>query len=225
VTAAVDLLAHELRPARGEPDGAIVLLHGRGADQYDLLPLLDGLDPERRLVGVTPRAPLALPPGGFHWYVSRAVGYPDRDSFHAAYATLANWLDALPGALGVPWSRTVLGGFSMGAVMSYALGLGPGRPAPAGVLALSGFIPTVDGFELDLSGREGFPAAIGHGTEDPVISVEFARDARRRLEAAGARVLYRESRMFHSIDPVFVHVLQNWLVETVRSRFGAEQAL
>jgi phospholipase/carboxylesterase len=225
VTAAIDLLAHELRPARDEPDGAIVLLHGRGADQYDLLPLLDGLDPERRLVGVTPRAPLELPPGGFHWYVSRAVGYPDRDTFDAAYATLANWLDALPGELGVPWSRTVLGGFSMGAVMSYALGLGPGRPAPAGILALSGFIPTVDGFELDSSGRDGLPVAIGHGTEDPVISVEFARDARRRLEAAGARVLYRESRMFHSIDPVFVHVLQNWLVETVRGPFGAEQAL
>jgi phospholipase/carboxylesterase len=223
VTDAIDLFAHELRPARGEPDGAIVLLHGRGADQYDLLPLLDGLDPERRLVGVTPRAPLELPPGGFHWYVSRAVGYPDVETFHAAYATLAGWLDALPEALGVPWSRTVLGGFSMGAVMSYALGLGAGRRAPAGILALSGFIPTVDGFEPDLSGRAGFPVAIGHGTEDPVISVEFARDARRRLEAAGARVLYRESRMFHSIDPVFVHVLQNWLLETVRGVFGAEQ--
>jgi predicted esterase len=55
---ATELLGHQLRPARGKPDGALVLLHGRGTNQFDLLPLLDELDPERRLVGVTPRAPL-----------------------------------------------------------------------------------------------------------------------------------------------------------------------
>jgi phospholipase/carboxylesterase len=155
VGGAIDLIAHQLRPARGEPDGALVLLHGRGTDRFDLLPLLDELDPERRLVGVTPQAPLVLSPGGFHWYLSRAVGYPDWDTFHDTYDQLARWLEALSETLDVPWSRTVLGGFSMGAVMSYALGLGGGRPAPAGILALSGFIPEVERFELDLSGREG----------------------------------------------------------------------
>ena len=211
----IDALAHALRPARGEPDGALVLLHGRGTDQFDLLPLVDELDPDRRLVAVTPRAPLELSPGGFHWYISRDVGYPDHDTFHRTYRLLAGWLDALPPALKVPWSRTVLGGFSMGAVMSYAVGLGNGRPAPAGILALSGFIPTLDDFALDLSGREGYPVAIGHGTHDPVISIDFAREARRRLQAARAHVLYRESRMFHGIDPVFIHVLHNWLADTI----------
>ena len=51
-------LVHRIRPAAGEPEGALVLLHGRGADEHDLLPLLEALDPERRLVGVTPRGPL-----------------------------------------------------------------------------------------------------------------------------------------------------------------------
>lgn len=51
--------------------------------------------------------------------------------------------------------------------------------------------------------------ANGHGTADTVIRVEFARAARRRLEETGARVLYRESPMFHGVDPVFVHVLRN----------------
>jgi phospholipase/carboxylesterase len=215
VSAGIDALAHELRPARGEPDGALVLLHGRGTDQFDLQPLLDGLDPDRRLVGITPRAPLELSPGGFHWYVSRAVGYPDHDTFHRTYELAAGWLDALPEAIGVPWSQTVLGGFSMGAVMSYALGLGVGRPAPAGIVAFSGFMPTVDGFRLDLSGRDDYPVAIGHGTQDPVIPVDFGREARARLREAGARVLYRESRMFHDIDPVFVHVLHNLLAELI----------
>jgi phospholipase/carboxylesterase len=207
---------HQLRPARGQPEGALVLLHGRGTNEFDLLPLLDELDPERRLVGVTPRAPLELTPGGFHWYISRAVGYPDHDTFRETYDRLTRWLDALPEALGVPWTRTVLGGFSMGAVMSYATGLGAGRPTPAGIIALSGFIPTVEGFEVDLSNREGLPVAIGHGTHDPVISVEFGRDARDRLQVAGARVLYRESPMFHDIDPIFVHVLQNWLADVTQ---------
>ena len=188
-----------------------MLLHGRGTDEFDLLPLFDELDPERRLVGLTPRGPLSLPPGGAHWYIVRRVGFPDPPTFRDSYARLSEWLDALPDALGVSGERIVLGGFSQGAVMSYALGLGAGRPAPAGIIALSGFIPTVEGFQPDLLQREGLQVAIGHGSHDPVIRVEFAREARRRLEAAGLDVLYRESPMFHSIDPVFLHVLQNWL--------------
>src|SRR6202022_680749 len=104
-----------------------------------------------------------------------------------------------------------LGGFSQGAVMSYALGLGPGRPPPAAVLALSGFIPSVEGFELELEGRRGYPAAIGHGTLDPVIPVDFARAARQQLEAAGLDVLYRESPMPHTIDPAFIDELRPWV--------------
>jgi phospholipase/carboxylesterase len=190
-------------------------MHGRGADEFDLLPLLDALDPGRRLVGIVPRAPLALPPGGFHWYVSRRVGYPDRETFLAAYATLERFTAALPATLGVPWSQTVIGGFSMGAVMSYALALGSGRGTPAGVLAFSGFIPSVEGFELHWSWGRGLPVAIGHGTRDPVIPVEFGREARQTWEKAGARVVYRESPMVHAIDPLFVRELQGWLSEVV----------
>ncbi len=99
--------------------------------------------------------------------------------------------------------------------MSYALGLGRGRPNPAGILAFSGFIPTVERFEVDLSARDGLPVAIGHGTQDPVIPVDFSRDARRRLESAGAHVQYRESPMLHGIDPDFVYVLQDWVADAV----------
>jgi phospholipase/carboxylesterase len=120
--------------------------------------------------------------------------------------------------LGVPWERIVLGGFSMGAVMSYATGLGPGRPTPAGIMALSGFIPTVDGFELELGRARGLPTAIAHGTADPVISVEFGRDARRRLEEADAEVTYRESPVPHTIDPSILPDLRRWLVAAVPPR-------
>jgi phospholipase/carboxylesterase len=210
---AIELLTHRVREPAGAPQGALVLLHGRGTDEHDLLPLADALDPQRRLVAVTPRGPLTLPgQPGAHWYVVPRVGFPDEQTFAATYARLAAWLDALPDAFGVPWSRTVLGGFSQGAAMSFALGLGSDRQAPAGILALSGFLPQVPGYEPVLAGREAFPIAVGHGAADPVIPVTFAHAARERLLAAGADVLYRETPgMPHTIDPGFVPALRDWL--------------
>jgi phospholipase/carboxylesterase len=213
----MEQLVHRVRPAAGIARGALVLLHGRGTSEHDLLPLADALDPERRLVAVAPRGPLTLPgQPGAHWYLVRRVGFPDEETFAPTYALLAAWLDALPDALGVPWSRTVLGGFSQGAAMSFALGLGPGptrpRPAPAGILALSGFVPHVPGYEPVLDGRVGFPVALGHGAADPVIPVTFAHAAREELQAAGVELLYRETPgMGHTIDPAFVPELRAWL--------------
>jgi predicted esterase len=75
---------------------------------------------------------------------------------------------------------------------------------------MSGFIPEVEGFDLDLS-RPGLPIAITHGALDPVIGVDFARLARQRLEAAGNRLLYRESPIGHGIDPAVIPELRAWL--------------
>jgi phospholipase/carboxylesterase len=203
---------YKVREAAGEPAGALVLFHGRGADEHDLYPLLDFLDPERRLLGVTPRGPLSLPPGGAHWYKLQEVGFPDRETFLVTYEEVGSWLDGFLDEHGIAHDRTVLGGFSQGAVMAYAFALGKGRPRPAALIALSGFIPTVDGFELDLS--EIPPVAIGHGTYDPIISVEFGRRARQLLEEVGASVLYREYPLPHAIDPSFLIELRAWLART-----------
>src|ERR671924_1370229 len=136
-------LVHLIREPESEAAGALILNHGRGADEHDLYGLLDALDPERRLLGVTTGAPLTnVPPGGRHWYLVPRVGYPDHDTFHASYELLTGFLDELLGEREIGWDRTVIGGFSMGAVMSYSVALGPGRPLPAGLVALSGFIPT-----------------------------------------------------------------------------------
>jgi phospholipase/carboxylesterase len=176
-------------------------LHGRGADERDLAPLLDYVDPERRLLGLLPRGPLSLPPGGAHWYVVRRVGFPDPETFNPTFAELRAWLDSTLAEQGVSPERTVLGGFSQGAVMAYALGLGAGRPPPAAILAFSGFLPTVEGFELDLRNRESLPVSISHGSHDPIIAVELGRDARKRLEQAGLAVSYREDPVAHEISP------------------------
>jgi len=99
----------------------------------------------------------------------------------------------------------------------YALSLGRGRPSPAALIALSGFIPTVPGFELDLEPPLP-PVAIGHGSYDPVIGVEWGRRARTLLENAGAPVLYREYPLQHSVDPTFLREIAAWLprVEALR---------
>jgi phospholipase/carboxylesterase len=127
------------------------------------------------------------------------------------------WLGALEDETVIPPARTVLGGFSQGAVMTYALGLGAGRPRPAALVALSGFVPAAPGFELELSPPLP-PVAIGHGDLDPVISVEWGRRARDLLRAAGAEPLYRESQhLGHSIDPAFLSELRPWLHAVLES--------
>jgi phospholipase/carboxylesterase len=209
-----DTLTHLVRPPAGEPSGLLVLFHGRGADERDLFPLLDLLDPQRRMLGVTPRGPLHLPPGGAHWYAVKEIGYPDPATFLKTFALASSWLDHIAAEADITAGRTVLGGFSQGAVMTYAIGLAAGRPRPAGLIALSGFMPTVPAFELDLT--PPLPRTfIGHGALDPVISVEWGRNAQSRLRDAGADVTYRESaHMAHSIDPTVLRELPSWVAET-----------
>ena len=174
------------------------------------------LDPQRRLHVVTPRAPLTLPGWpGYHWYVVPRVGYPDPDTFRAAFASLAALHDELWERTGIGPEKTVLGGFSMGSVMSYALGLGAGRPAPAGILALSGFVPTVDGWQPETPGRSSLRAFIAHGRRDPIIAVDFARTARELLEAGGLHVQYHESDAAHNIDPAHVPSAVEFVAETL----------
>lgn len=203
---------YQERPAEGSPAGLLVLHHGRGADDFDLVPLGDALDPRRRLHVVTPRAPLELPGmPGHHWYVVPRVGFPDPETFFAAQLELAAFHDELWARTGIGPERTVLGGFSMGAVMSYATGLDGGRPRPAGILAFSGFVPNVEGWTPDLESRQGLPAFIAHGRSDPVIVVEFGHQARDLLEQGGLAVEYREHVGGHAIHPDHVHDAQRWL--------------
>jgi phospholipase/carboxylesterase len=78
------------------------------------------------------------------------------------------------------------------------------------VLAFSGFVPVVDGWEPDLE-RRSLPVFVAHGRNDPIISVEFARRARELLETAGIPLEYHESDVAHEIDPAHVPAAVAWL--------------
>jgi phospholipase/carboxylesterase len=206
-------LIYEERPAGSDAEGLLVLHHGRGADERDLIALADVLDPAGRLHVVTPRAPLTLPGWpGYHWYVVPRVGHPDPETFHAAFDALASFHDQLWERTGIAPERTVFGGFSMGSVMSYSLGLSAARPQPAGLLIFSGFVPTVERWQPDLS-RNDMPVFLSHGRQDPVMKIEFARNARSLLEGAGFSVDYHESDAAHFIDPDHVPSAVKWLSE------------
>lgn len=202
------------RAASGDPEGLLVLHHGRGTDEGDLIGLADFLDPQRRLRVVAPRGPLRLPGSpGFHWYLVPRVGHPDPETFEAAREALAELHDGLWEESGIGPGRTVLGGFSMGAVMSYAMGLGADRPSVAGILAFSGFVPAVEGWEPALADRTGTRAFVSHGRNDPVIGIEFAERARELLADGGLDVTYRTSELGHQIDPEHLRDASAWLGE------------
>jgi phospholipase/carboxylesterase len=214
--AGMNELTFREREAAGEPAGLLVLHHGRGTDENDLLPLADVLDPSRRLHVVTPRAPLTLPGwSGQHWYLVPRVGYPDPDTFHAAFESLAALHDELWSRTGLTPAQTVLGGFSMGSVMSYSLGLSGERPAPAGIIAFSGFIPVVEGWSASFDDRRSTRVFIAHGRNDPIMEVGFGRRARELLETGGLEVEYHESDAAHHIDPAHVPAAVDWLAATL----------
>jgi phospholipase/carboxylesterase len=141
------------------------------------------------------------------------VGFPDHDTFHAARRALAELHDRLWEDGGIDPGRTVLGGFSMGAVMSYAMALSGDRPPVAGALAFSGFVPTVEDWRPSLEDRRSTRVFIAHGRADPVIEVGFGRVARDLLEEAGLPVAYHESDVGHAIDPAALEAARVWLAD------------
>lgn len=209
-------LAYLERPAAVAAEGMIVLHHGRGSNEHDLIGLADVFDPERRLHIVSPRAPLefqGMP--GAHWYVVQRVGYPHAETFLPALQALNSFHDSLYEATGIGPDRTILGGFSQGSVMSFATGLSGDRPTPAGILGISGFIPQVDGWAPDFASRPDLPVLIAHGRQDPVISYEFAEQAKGLIEAAGLPLTFMPSDAGHNIDPRQVPDIVEWINSTL----------
>ena len=173
------------------------MLHGRGADEEDLIPLAAEYDPGFLVLSVRAPFPFSYG-GGFTWYEVKSSATPDPVMFRQSYDRLSQFIDEAPGAYPVDPSRVFLLGFSMGTVMAYAASLA--RPGLfRGVIANSGYVP--EGTHLEYRWNELRDVAffIAHGTEDPVIPVELARRARTLFASSAATVTYREYRMAHQI--------------------------
>jgi phospholipase/carboxylesterase len=175
---------------------ALILLHGRGADEEDLIDLTRHYDP--RFLVISARAPVALPYGGYTWYDVGHAGSPEPLTFRSSCEKLWQFTDDALAAYPVDPAQVYLLGFSMGSVMSYALSLA--RPALIrGVVAQSGYVPEGTHLEFRWGETGHMEYFISHGTEDDVIPVSFARRARELFAGSRAAVTYREYPGGHTI--------------------------
>jgi phospholipase/carboxylesterase len=178
-----------------QPLGNIVLLHGWGANQQDLEPLI----PYFRL----PTHQFLLPnglfdhqftPTGKMWYSFTGAGEltaASRQELALSREALLQWLQDLPQQTGVPLAQTWLLGFSQGGAMVLEVGLG--LPV-AGLIVMSGYL------HPDISAPQSCPPiAILHGRQDEVVHIEQAWRTRSMLVTWGARVEYQEIDMGHTI--------------------------
>jgi phospholipase/carboxylesterase len=204
-------LVHQIAPfdeTRSGPHPTLILLHGRGANEEDLLGLVSYLSPQ--LLCIAARAPFYFPYGGYTWYDLREIGTPDQNQFEESYQRLTQFVDDVQQHYPVDPKKTYLLGFSMGTVMSYAYALThPERIS--GVVAHSGYIPenTSLNFAWNKLASTGF--FVAHGTHDPVIPISFGRRAHELLASTNAPLVYREYPIQHQISEESLHDLSAWL--------------
>jgi thioredoxin 1 len=193
----------------------LLLAHGYGADERDLGGLLGYLDPEGAFATVMPRGPHAAPGApGFSWYDMAAGLSPD--VFTEVLDLLDETLDDTCAQFGFPRSEAIVGGFSQGAGLAIALALRSGdSPHPAGVLAMSPFLPALDGLELDDAAVGSIPVLVQHGTNDGMIPVKQARALARALRAAGVPTVFREYPMEHQVALESLQDARAWLADVL----------
>lgn len=200
------------------PHPLLLLLHGRGADEYDLLPLVGELDP--RLLTVSVRAPHRVPGSGYMWYAldERGVGFPDRESIVPSMdqllALVRQIIAERPGEIDP--TRVYTAGFSMGAVMAASLALT--APAEvAGAAILSGYVPTGSDLSIEPEALTGHPFFVAHGTLDPMIPVVWGRKSRETLAQFPVELEYHEYREGHEIGSDELTDLAAWFTRVLGS--------
>ncbi len=204
-------LTYKIAPydeADKRPFPTLILLHGRGANEDDLLALVPYLAPQFLIIAV--RAPFPFVYGGATWYETLASGTPQPEQFTESYGRLVEFVRDMKEHYPVDHGRLFFLGFSMGAVMSYAFALT--RPQEVkGVVAHSGYIPENTPLVFDWRETKGKEFFVGHGTLDPVVGIQFGRRAKELLEKNEASVVYREYPIQHSMSEESVSDFSLWL--------------
>lgn len=201
------------------PDGAadgtpvVVLMHGRGADLTDLIPLGRAFPDDAALV--FPRAPHAGAPWGYGpgwaWYRYEGGDRPEEESFRQAQAALDALMAGLPELLGFAPGPVVPGGFSQGGTMAIGYALRHPGAVP-GVLNFSGFVPSHPDVAVTPETVAGTGFWWGHGTRDPAVVYDpLAVRGRAALRDAGATLETRDYPMGHGIIPAELDDAVAWL--------------
>ncbi len=198
------MLAHPPSVASPHPP-LIVLLHGAGADENDMIGLWKQLPPDFAVV--SPRGPFGGAGGGWRWYRKGATQEADiatgRRIVDLVVDAAIKRFDADP-------SRVFIGGFSQGGVMTYEVALHePGRFAGAVVMSGLLFPSALAG---DPPGPNTTPFFIAHGTSDPVIAFATAETAQMKLKAKAISVTFQPYvGMAHAVGEAEIAAIGKWL--------------
>jgi len=201
-------------PAGDGPFPTVLALHGWGASAHDLLGLAPLLHGGRALV-ICPQGEVRVPIGpghaGYGWFPLRTGLAPDPAEFRAGAEAVRAFLDEAPAHYPIDGGRLAVLGFSQGGAMAYALGLAEPQRF-AGIAALSTWFPPALAEAIPKQpAHEGLPVLVVHGTEDPLVEVEKARESRERLRPYGVTLTYREFPMAHEIRPEALKLVVDWL--------------
>ncbi|MGB5755766.1 MAG: alpha/beta fold hydrolase [Acidimicrobiales bacterium] len=196
----------------GRGDRLLVLIHGYGADEYDLAPLAPHIDPEGHFFTICPRGPHSVMGFGAGWYERTDDGIIDPATFLAAVDAIDATIDNACSELGFNRSQAVIIGFSQGGAMTLASALrAGGATRPVAIACLSGMLQQVDGLSYAFD-DPGLPdILVHHGTLDPLVTVDRGRATRDTLTDNGVDHVYREYPMQHEISPPSVYDLRDWL--------------
>lgn len=181
----------------------LVLLHGRGADEMDLLPLGSSFDPRFRIISV--RAPMIMG-GGYAWYSSAS----DTPRFTREISEATRELEKVLAGFDLP---IVVLGFSQGGLVATRFAMTSSLQV-AGVVSLSA-PPLAESMVEKL---DEMPVFWGHGTEDTVVVLDRGNVTLRHLTEAGAHVTARRYRMSHTICDQELLDINNWTKEILDQR-------
>ncbi|WP_067970847.1 alpha/beta hydrolase [Nocardiopsis trehalosi] len=199
---------HVFEPAADPGTPALLLLHGTGADEHDLLGLGRALAPGAALL--SPRGRVSEH-GANRWFRRLREGVFDVDDVVARARELAVWVEAQVAERGLDPARLVAVGFSNGANIAAAtLLLHPGLLSGAVLLAAAA---PLQGREPDPVDLAGTPVFIGAGTADPMTPIDQARLLARQLTERGADVRLREHPGGHGAPPDVLADARSWLAD------------
>lgn len=202
-------------PGAEGPLPTVVAIHGHGANGFDLL----GLAPyvaQGRVLTLCPEASYVLQPGllSFTWFDTVPPQQRSEREFERVAKQLREFIDWGVPAYGGDPERVVVLGFSQGGSLAYRLGLGEPRRF-RGVAALSTWLPPEAEAHADREALDDLRLFVQHGSDDPMVNVDRARDSRDRLVALGVMPVYHEYAMAHEIRPESLSDLNGWLEEVL----------
>ena len=211
-------LIHKLIPPRVETNikhPCLILLHGRGTDENDLLGLAPYLD--ERLLIISPRAPFPFDYGfGYTWFEMSDKFKPEMNSLEESQQKLSQLLDEIIEHYPIDPGKMFVLGFSMGTVMGYLLLLSR-LEKMAGLIANSGFFSDDLESALKLKTFNKLPIFIAHGTHDPIIPIQNGRRAKEFFSKQNITLTYKEYPMMHEISQESLLDISKWLSDYLSS--------